>query len=218
MNQAVVISEVFRLPSPAPSPQALACDGEHLWLGSTETNRIYGIDRAHFTVFEEADAKGGPIGAVCVGDELRLVNSNDDEDNRVIRRFVPGHGVKDSELLHCPNDTGSYLAFDGTFLWLTHAVDKRLLQLDASGKALQTIALELDGRSLAGIAFVGGSLFVSVRNHDNVSGFLIRMTTLEDGSYERLADIPFRAVSLTHDGARFWTSDKTKNELVAFEV
>lgn len=218
MSQAVTVTEVFRLPSPAPSPQALACDGAHLWLGSAETKRLYGIDRTHFTVFEEADAKGEPIGAVCIGDELRVVNSHDDDDNRVIRRFVPGHGMKDTDIIRCPDDTGSYLAFDGTHLWLTHAHAKSLLQLDAAGVPVQTITLDIDARNLSGIVFVDGALFVSVRNHNNEDNFLIRMTSLEAGTYERIADIPFRAVSLTHDGVRFWTSDKQKNELVAFEV
>src|SRR5271155_551600 len=111
MEQETSAKDLLRLPSPAPAPQALACNGPQLWMGSWETQRLYGIDREHFTVFEELNAPGKPVGMVNVGDELRVVVSeNGDEDNRYIRRFVPGHGFKSHDRLPCPDDTGSFLA------------------------------------------------------------------------------------------------------------
>ena len=67
------VEEVLRLPSPAPRPQALAFDGEHLWMGSLETERLYAIDPRAWTVREEAEAPGKPYGATVVGDELRVL-------------------------------------------------------------------------------------------------------------------------------------------------
>src|SRR5580704_9235675 len=61
------LAEIVRIPSPAPAPQALACDGEHLWLGSWETARIYGIYANQGRVFEEVQAPGKPVGATVVG-------------------------------------------------------------------------------------------------------------------------------------------------------
>jgi hypothetical protein len=36
-------TEIGRIPSPAQAHQAPAFDGEHLWLGSRETGRFYGL-------------------------------------------------------------------------------------------------------------------------------------------------------------------------------
>src|SRR5580693_1043709 len=109
------LEEIVRIPSPAPAPQALACDGEHLWLGSWETSRVYGIDAHQGRVFEEAPAPGRPVGATVLGDDLRF-----------IRRYVPAHGFKSHEAVQCPDDTGSFLAFDGTRLWLSQRFLKRV--------------------------------------------------------------------------------------------
>ena len=73
------IDELLRMPSPAPVPQALAFDGELLWMGSWETQRLYGIVPQQFTVQEEAGTPGKPVGAVAVGDELRLVCSEKEQ-------------------------------------------------------------------------------------------------------------------------------------------
>src|ERR1700729_1860759 len=99
------LDEIVRIPSPAPAPQSLAHDGEHLWLGSWETNRVYGIVPAHGRVFEEAAAPGRLVGSTVVGDELRFVCSENGEgDDRFIRRFVPGHGFKSHEAIPCPDE------------------------------------------------------------------------------------------------------------------
>src|SRR5215469_16834486 len=156
MDQLTTIEEVLRLPSPAPAPQALACDGDHLWLGSWETQRIYGIDRTHFTVFEEMNAPGKPVGMVSTGDELRVVVSEGD-DNRFIRRYVPGHGFKSNDKLACPEDTGSFLAFDGECLWLSQRHNHRVLELDAQANELSVI--EADTRFSALPGWMSSSIF-----------------------------------------------------------
>src|SRR5665213_1337000 len=88
------IEELLRLPSPAPRPQALAFDGTHLWMGSLETHRLYAIDPRTWTVGDEAQAPGKPYGMTVVGDELRVLCSEGPDDNRIIRRFIPGHGFR----------------------------------------------------------------------------------------------------------------------------
>ena len=84
------VTETLRLPSPAPRPQALAFDGEKLWMGSIETNRLYAIDPRQWTLIEEENVPGKPWGMTVVGDELRVVCGIGENDDRVIRRFVPG--------------------------------------------------------------------------------------------------------------------------------
>src|SRR5665213_3476244 len=110
------VAELMRLPSPAPQPQSLVFDGQTLWMGSRETHRLYAIDPHQWTARDEIEAPGTPWGMTVVGDELRVLCGEAPDDNRFIRRFIPGHGFK-SERMACPDDTGSQLAFDGTQLY-----------------------------------------------------------------------------------------------------
>jgi hypothetical protein len=211
MSSVMTIEELLRLPSPAPAPQALACDGDHLWMGSWETQRMYGIDRTHFTVFEEANAPGRPVGMVSVGDELRVIVS-EDEDCRFIRRYVPGHGFKDHDRIPCPDDAGSFLAYDGRGLWLSQRYHRRVLELDVDGTTRSVV--RTDGEIL-GIAFVEGTLYLSLWFGKD-GGCKIARANAGRTQVETIGSLPFAAVSLTHDGMRFWTNDPRSNSIVAF--
>lgn len=215
MEQAMTAPELLRLPSPAPAPQALAFDGEHLWLGSWETQRLYGIDPHHFTVFEEANAPGKPVGAVCVGDELRLVCSEGSEGDRFIRRFIPGHGFKEHDRISCPEHTGSFLAFDGTHLWLSQRYNKRVFKLDAEYRV--TAAVEI-GAEVLGVAWVEGALYASTWHGKEGGCAIVRVADIDTGLIDTVASMPFAAISLTHDGSRFWTNDPRTTSLVAFNL
>ncbi|MHB8146474.1 MAG: NHL repeat-containing protein [Vulcanimicrobiaceae bacterium] len=215
MQQTSQFRELIRLPSPAPAPQALACDGDHLWMGSWETQRIYGIDRQHFTVFEETNAPGKPVGAVSVGGELRVVCSEGgDDDHRFIRRYVPGHGFKAHDRIACPEDTGSFVAFNGTHLWLSQRFNQRILELDSAGRPLRRI--ETDTQIL-GIVWVGAVLYVSLW-YGKQGGCKIALLSDPQDRLEHVVSMPFAAVSLTHDGSRFWTNDAKATAIVAFSV
>lgn len=215
MQQATKIEEVLRLPSPAPVPQALACDGDNLWMGSTETQRIYGLDRIHFTVFEETNAPGKPISAVSTGDELRMVLSEGEDGNRFIRRYIPGHGFKEKDRIACPDDTGSFLAFDGSCLWLSQRHNKRILELDAQGNVLSEIPADAE---ILGIVWIDGTMYASLWYGARDGGCQIGRVTSDRSRVEAIASVPFPAISLTHDGTRFWTNHSKVNEIVAFTL
>jgi len=127
------VEEVMRRPSPAPRPQALAYDGEILWMGSIETQRLYGIDPAQWRVREESPAPGKPWGMTAVGDELRVICGETDEDHRRIRRFIPGHGFKKDGAIDCPDDTGSQLGYDGDRLYVSQWYNRKIISLDDAG-------------------------------------------------------------------------------------
>lgn len=214
MEQATKIEELLRLPSPAPAPQALACDGDHLWMGSWDTERMYGIDRQHFTVFEEMNAPGRPVGMVSVGDELRVVVSEGGEaDHRFIRRYVEGHGFKEHDRIACPDDTGSFLAYDGTNLWLSQRYNQRVLELDAEGAILSEFAAPAQ---IVGIVWVDGTMYLNL-NYGREEGSKLA-SWRRGGSVNVLSPLPFRSVSLAHDGTRFWTNLAKSNEIVAFTM
>jgi hypothetical protein len=210
------LEEIVRIPSPAPAPQALACDGEHLWLGSWETSRVYGIDAHQGRVFEEAPAPGRPVGATVLGDELRFICSEDD-DSRFIRRYVPAHGFKSHEAVQCPDDTGSFLAFDGTRLWLSQRFLKRVHALDAEHRPLRTVPV---GEEILGMAWAGERLYLSIwlgkdRGRCRIAYIEPHAT---DPALVFAAQAPFAAVSLALDGERLWTNDARAGEIVAFAL
>jgi hypothetical protein len=212
------LAEIVRIPSPAPAPQALAHDGEHIWLGSWETSHIYGIYPSQGRVFEEMTAPGRPVSATMVGDELRFILSENGEvDNRFIRRFVPGHGFKTNGAVACPDDTGSFLAWDGEHLWLSQRYNKRVLELDPSCRVLRTVDV---GEEIIGIAWVDDRLYMSLWFGKERGGCRIAYVEARaaDPQPVPVAQSPFAAVSLARDGARLWTNDFKANQIVAFRI
>jgi len=216
LNQTLPkIDEMLRMPSPAPTPFGLAYDGELLWMASRETDRLYAIEPKNWTVREEAQLPGKPAGIAILGDQLRLILGFDDDDDRYIYRFIPGHGLK-SERLRCPDLTGGHLAYDGDTLFLSQATFSRILALDAQGAVLHPIPLP---RVPLGMTIVEGCFYLITSNNDRGD---LRITRVEargnDPIVTDLARVPFDVRSLTYDGSRFWTSHRKNNQIVAFEV
>jgi hypothetical protein len=210
------IEELGRIPAPCPAPQSLACDGTDLWIGSVDIPKLYGIRSNTGAVFEESAAPGYLIGIVVIGDEIRAVSSeNEDDDNRVIRRYVMGHGFK-SEAIPCPNDTGSFLAWDGDHLYLSQRHDKQILQLDADGRVTRTIAVP---RGIVGMTVVNGCFYLmtAADRGEPLDHRVMRLDArLPEPAFTEIAAVTFDARSLSWDGTKFWTSDRHGNELVAF--
>jgi len=209
------VTELRRLPSPAPRPQALAFDGHYLWMGSLETQRLYAIDPDHWTVREEAHVPGRPFGATVVGDELRVIYGVGEADDRVIGRFIPGHGFRESDIVACPQDTGSQLGYDGDFLYVSQWYDQRILQVSDRGKVLRTIATP---RGICGLVVVASRFFIlNTDDEESDEYFISRIDARgESPVVEDLARVPFAARALTFDGERFWTNHRESGEIVAF--
>jgi hypothetical protein len=206
--------EVMRVPSPAPAPQALAFENGTLWMGSWETQKIYGMKSPGFEVYERANAPGRPVGMTVVGEALRIVCSETSEDHRVIRRYIPGHGFVMNEHVECPEDTGSFLAFDGVHLWLSQRYKKRVLEFDGKYDILMEIAADAQ---ILGIVWVHGHLYLSTW-HGKEGGCKIGRTNPSVGKIEYVATLPFAAISLAHDGTRFLTNDPRESAIVGFTL
>ena len=201
--------------SPAPRPQSLAFDGESLWMGSIETCRLYALDPTHWTVREEAAVPGKPWGMTAMGDELRVICGEGEEDHRTIRRFVPGHGFKAEGSIPCPDDTGSQLGYDGDRLYLSQWYNKRVLSLDAAGHVGSIIETP---HEICGQVIVGG-VFYLIGTDDEESGkYFITRIDARNGKtrIEDVAAIDFAARALAYDGSRYWTNHREQNEIVAF--
>jgi hypothetical protein len=214
MDTLQTIKESLRLPSPAPLPLGLACDGGTLWMASRETHRLYAIDAAKWTASDEGTAPGGPFGMTMVGDELRVVIGHGEEDDRYIHRFIPGHGFK-SETIPCPEFTGAHVAFDGDTLFLSQAHNKRILALDGQGNVIRSIDLP---RHPLGMTIVDSCFYLITGDSEFETLLLCKVDAHgEHPAITDLATVPFAARGLAFDGARFWTSHRDNNEIVAFD-
>ena len=211
------IEELLRLPSPAPKPQSIACDGDTLWMGSRETRRLYALDAKTWTVREEASAPGTPWGMTVVGDELRVLLGETDDDNRVIRRFVPGHGFKNTDALACPDDTGSQLSYDGDRLYVSQWYEKRILSLDEFGAVGTTVRVP---HGICGQVIVNGCFYCATTDDEDGGDYWLTRVDARNGKVvsEDIARIGFRARGLAYDGERFWTNHREADQIVAFKA
>jgi len=184
-------------------------------MGSIETDRLYAINPRQWTVIEEDKTPGKPWGMTVLGDELRVVCGIGEDDDRVIRRFVPGHGFKTQDSIDCPDFTGSQLSYDGTYLYLSQWYNRRILGLDERGTIVREIKVP---HQICGQCYVDGSFFL-VTTEDEESGeyVLTKVSANGDAKSEDLARIPFAARSLAFDGSHFWTSHREANQIVAFD-
>jgi len=208
------VVETRRLPSPAPRPQALAFDGEHLWMGSIATSRLYKIDPIHWTVVAEIATPGKPYGMTVVGNELRVVCGEGEDDDRYIGRFIPGHGFK-SEKIACPDYTGSQLGFDGERLYLSQWYNRHLIPIDSDQHFGAPISLQ---HQICGQVVANGQHYALTTDDEETDDYWITLIDRKLGTQEDLARVPFAARALAFDGRQFWTNHREQHEMVAFQL
>jgi hypothetical protein len=209
------IAERRRLLSPGTTPQALAWHGDALWMGSRDLRRIYKMDTKAWTVLEETEAPGIPWAAVSTGDDLWFTIGEGPEDDRYLRRYLPGKGFSEKERIACPEFTGSYLSYDDDHLHLSQWYKHRILKLDASGNILREIAIHAE---ICGHVFVDGLIYV-LRGTEQGEGDwrIARLDPREETpQIEELARVPFQCRSLAFDGESFWTNHREAGRMVSF--
>ncbi len=211
------INERRRLPSPAVTPQALAWHSNALWMGSRDLRRIYTIDVKTWTVVQETEAPGIPWAAVSTDGAIRFTIGEDPEDDRYVRRFVPGTGFSETDRIACPEFTGSYLSFDDDHLYLSQWYKHRILKLDGTGNILRKIDI---GVEICGHVFVDGLIYVLRGKEQPSENWRIARLDprQETPEVQDLARVPFACRSLTFDGANFWTNHRVANEIVSFAL
>jgi hypothetical protein len=211
------IIERGRFPSPAPAPQALAWDGNKLWMGSRDLRRIYVIDPKKWEVREEVRPPGIPWAAVATNGTLRFTIGEGPNDDRYIRRFTPGTGFSEEDKITCPEFTGSYVSYDGESLYLSQWYKHRILKLDANGNIIRVIEI---GAEVSGHTFVNGVIYILRGTEQNGESWTIaRLDPREETpEVEDIALIPFACRSLTFDGTNFWSNHRAANEIVSFAL
>ena len=214
------IRNIRRRASPVVTPQALAWDGNSLWLSSRDLGTLYQVDPEQWKIVEELDPPGIVWAAVSTNDGWRFTLGKGLNDDRYVYRYTTTDGFK--KLFACPDFTGSYLSFDGESCYLSQWYKGQLHQFDDSGKILRTLEL---GEEICGHTFVDGTLYVlRGREHKDVPNKTEewRMARLdmhaEAPRLEELAPIPFAARSLTFDGEKFWSNHRAANETISFTL
>src|SRR6266478_301187 len=188
------IIERGRFPSPAAAPQALAWNGDKLWMGSRDLRRIYVIDPREREVLEEKESPGIPWAAVATNGTLCFTIGEGPNDDRYIRRVGPDVGFSEPDKIACPEFTGSYLSYDGENIYLSQWYKHRILKLDASGNILRSIDA---GAEISGHTFVDEMIYVLRGTEQNGESWTIAHLDLSKATPEikDLATVPFASRS-----------------------
>jgi hypothetical protein len=211
------IIELGRYPSPAPAPQALAWQGDKLWMGSRDLRRIYLIDPKKWEVLQEKEPPGIPWAAVATNGTLRFTIGEGPNDDRYIRRFAPETGFPEGDKIACPEFTGSYLSYDGEDIYLSQWYKHRIVKLDAKGNIVRAVDI---GAEISGHSFVNGMIYVLRGTEQNGESWSIaRLDPREEKpKVTDMANIPFACRSLTFDGTNFWSNHRAANEIISFAL
>lgn len=185
-------------------------------MGSWESDHIYELDPKSGEVLQDVAAPGKPYGLAVLGNELRVVVSLGEEDDRYFYRFIPGKGFDEASKTPCPDLTGSHFASDGTTLYLAQMHNRRILVMYPDGEIQREIPLP---SAIGGLAVRDGQLYVIAADDEFE---VLRFAKLNPNSgkteFTEIADIPFGARSLAFDGEYWWTSDREEGQLVSFTV
>lgn len=210
------IQELQRLASPAPKPQSLAWDGITLWMGSRATKHLYAINPAAWTVGAEIAAPGTPWGMTFVGAELRVICGETTEDNRIIRRCVPGQGFDAKFGIPCPDDAGAQLGWDGKNLHVSQWYPKKVLALDDDGKVVRVINVP---HGICGQVIVGEFIYLVTTDAEETNEYFLTRVDPRPATakIDVIARIGFSARALAWDGKNFWTNHREADQIVSFK-
>jgi hypothetical protein len=147
--------------------------------------------------------------------DLRVLCGETEEDNRIIRKCNPNIGVNTTYALPCPEDTGSQLGFDGQHLYVSQWYNQRVLKLDDAGNVLETIP---SPHQICGQVILNGYLYLMTTDDESTTDYFLTRINLATKAAEDIAQVPFQARALAHDGTHFWTNHREAHETVCFSV
>jgi len=211
------IQELERRASPGDLPHALAYSDQALWVGTRDTKELYRIAVDTWSSERVGVCPGTPWGMTADHDGLWVTCGETEDDTRRIRRFRFGLGWNDS-WTDCPGDEGSYLAFDGTRVYLVQWHRHRVLPMDEQLQPTGEIRLP---HGCVGAAFAGTRLFLITTDDENgeeTSPHYLSSLEIESGVCRDLYTFGYAARSLAYDGTTLWTNHRKVNTLVRFRL
>lgn len=207
--------ELNRRPSPATRPHPLGYRDGLLWMGSWDTDRLYAIDPQTWSVRSEIESPGRPYGITAYGNELRVVVAHGEEEDRYLYRVRPDRGFDLDSKTPCPDFTGSFLAANGTTLYLGQMGLRRILVLAGGAQIEREVALPT---RCAGFGFGRDGRFYMISGDEELEH--LQLGTLDasqpNPQFEPIRPLPDEARSLVFDGSQWWTCLRDANEIGSF--
>jgi hypothetical protein len=208
--------EMNRRPAPAGRPFGLALSGGSLWNGTWESNVIYRLDPQTLAVKGQVQSPGRPYGIVDAGGELIVVVAHGEEDDRYLYRIRNG-AIDLSSKTPCPDVTGSFVATNGSTLYLGQMHYRRILEMDFDYTVRRMIQLPT---RCAGFSFGGDGRFYMISADDEFDHLKLGTIdiTSDSPAFQELSDMPEAARNLLYDGSQFWTSLRDDHEIATFNA
>jgi len=200
-------------PSPGPSPQGLAWDGEYLWVSDDSTDIIYSINHLNGSINSSFSSPGSESrGLTYDGTYLWNIDNN----ARKIFKLSPDDGSV-IDFLELPEEypfTG--LTWDGTYLWSAYSAgwSSSVVRIDpANGNVDSSFFCDAEG-----LAFDGTYLWNNKSSYGSSKG-LVEKHELHHGSKIEYFRTPgYYPTGLTWDGSYLWLADSEADSLYQIDV
>lgn len=209
------IEERRRLAAPTVAPQALAWDGQALWMSSRDLGTLYKIDIGDWKIVDEIDPPGIVWAGVATNGAMHFTLGKGLNDDRYVYRYSAADGF--TKLFACPDFTGSYLSYDGDYIYLSQWYEKRLLKYDRNGNVIGKIDIFSE---ICGHTFADGLIYV-LRGQEKPNEewrIAVLDPRQETPEVNDIASVPFACRSLTFDGENFWSNHRAANQTVSFTL
>jgi len=214
------MDELTRYASPVRGPQGIAWDGATMWLTSAANGRMYELHPKTWCIRREFVPPYEALGITSTGSDFRAILAPQidepdlERDHRHVYAFSPETGFAERSV--CPDNSGSFLAYDDGTVYVSQAWDKRLVELDERGTAVRAVQLE---RRPVGMTIVDGAFYLATVDEEWGDGRFERLGIHDDASSIRaLRSFPFGPRGVAFDGERFWTADRDGHALVSFRA
>jgi hypothetical protein len=190
--------------TPAPCPQGLAFDGEHLWNVDRRTDMIYRLDPDNGEVVDSLPAPGYvPRGLTWDGKRLWVADAEDE----LIYAVNPATRIVE-KTIYCPVSRPYGLAWDGKYIWIADDAGDRIHQISTEdGTTITSVTAPTPHP--CGLTFDGSHLWVSDRYQD-----MIYMVTVDAGDVIICFEAPGpHSWGLAWDGRNLWNADYQTDRL-----
>jgi len=197
-------------------PQGLAARGTGFFISFRHDPHLYAFEPANSALDVLCELPGTAWGLASAADRVFAVCGSPPDDDRAIYSFdFEGRTLRDP--IRCPDGTGSYIAHDGTSLFLSQWYEKKIFRgtLGGSPELLLTMP-----RGVCGIASVDGKLAVLNTDDEESTEYFL---SIADPSRPHepavdVAKVPFHARSPLFTSGSFVTNHRERGEAVEFEL
>jgi YVTN family beta-propeller protein len=201
-------------PTSDPRPEAVAYDGNHIWVINKGTNEVTKIEAGNCSIVASYPAGNGPSDVIYGGGFIWVADSLDN----VVRKIDPNTGSTVLPLFEA-GPTGSEptaLLYADNVIWATSTNffgnQNKLRKIDpTTGANLGTIDTGLNPSDLA---FGGGYVWVANRDDDEV--LKIDATNLNVTASFPVGGL--RPSALLYDGNHIWVANQVSDKLAKLQI